>query len=101
MFKVLIEYALVIILILVLVTQVIIPMFIPSLDMFWLFRKSKPVPPDTPIQRDLDDSIADITSELEEHADKYKNTLNRVDSAVEVLKKTKGETINYINNKNK
>lgn len=101
MFKILMEYLVVILLILTLITQVIIPMFIPSLEMFWLFRKSKEVLPDTPVQKDLDDTIHEVASELEEHAGKFKSTLNKVDSAVDKLKKVKGETINNVNSKNK
>ncbi len=75
---------------LLLLTQVIIPSFIQSLDYFWLFKpnKNKETPKPTIIQSP---PIEELKAEVSETIDKVKIVKEKVDKVVEDVNNLKSE----------
>lgn len=66
---------------LLIVTQVLIPLFIPGLEIFWFFKKSKPKSPVTP-------------SELKEKVEKVKEEVTDLRTSVDTYHKEAEELKN-------
>ncbi len=105
--KIFLELFVPILFFLLLITQVLLPMFTPHLPFFWLFKKGagkyisqSDVPPVTKEPSDLDKATNELTEELLKDADKLKNTKDKVDGTINKLKDAKDNSLNNLNTNN-
>jgi hypothetical protein len=95
MFKALLEVGLIILIILMVITQVLIPMFINDLELFWLFKSSKKYN-SFPTSKEgqeghtsLDDNLNELGTNAELQTNALKSTLSKVDKSIEKLNEVK------------
>lgn len=100
---------------LLLLTQVILPIFIPSLELFWLFKKGgakkvvddvhEEVAPEENLVRvdkqGIDAEVDNLTQEVKKDAEKLKSSASKVDEVVNKLKDAKDSSLNNLNNTQK
>lgn len=100
--KIVMEFLLPVLIIIVLITQVLMPMFIPSLEYFWLFRKggTKHLTADdnSKSSSGLDEAVDEVADTLSKDAQKFKETKDKVDGTIEKLKSAKKDSFNNLNN---
>lgn len=104
--KVIIERALPWLAVLIFATQILLPLFFPSLEFFWLFKKKKkaddsvPPPVQMPPQekRSLDESVEEIANELDADTQKLQGTKTKVDETINKLTDAKKQSDNKLNN---
>lgn len=86
MVKYLVEFVLAALVGLTLITQVVIPMFIPNLEMFWLFKTDKKkVQPKIGTLQDLDDKVDETMkryNEVEDEVKKASTAMNQIKSKI-------------------
>ncbi len=88
MFKSLIEWGVMALIILTLVTQILLPLFIPELELFWIFKGAKPATKD-PINVDLETTLDTLSTDALTKAKALENTMHTVDSSIDTLTKLK------------
>jgi hypothetical protein len=105
------EFLLPVLLALLVITQIILPLFVPSLPFFWLFthggtkhiatsdenevpQQSKPEHKKT----GLDESVEEIADQLSKETEQLKNTKGKVDETIEKLNSAKNKSLNNLNN---
>jgi hypothetical protein len=86
MFKFLVEVALILIGGLILITQIILPLVIPSMDFFWLFKSKKNLVSPEPTPKGDVDQLAE---ELRKSSAAKKQSEKKVDTAIDVLTRAK------------
>jgi hypothetical protein len=84
MFKFVIEMLLVILIVFGM-TQIIVPIFVPSLRFFWIFY------PDKVENKTVDEAINNLANELSENKMKMKESLEKVDDTIEKLNQVKNK----------
>lgn len=81
--KFLIENSVIFLVTLLVITQLVIPAFVPSLKTFWLFRKAVP-------QTEKKEPVGDLEAlkhEVETSVEKYNDTKNKVAEAKKTVTK--------------
>jgi hypothetical protein len=99
MFRYLLVAVPVIISLIILISQIIVPMF-SDLRFFWWFRSSEPVTPNQSNQSNqtnLDTAVDEISVQLEDRVRKAKETLDIVDENIDKLKQAKTSSFNNLN----
>ena len=95
MFKFLMEIGIIAIVVLMTVTQVMIPLFVSNLDFFWLFKRSKAIP-DSKLntgttEPDVKGAIKHLTDDLRDKRAAQRSVEANVDEAIDALKNAKRE----------
>ena len=96
MFRYLLVAVPVIISLIILISQIIVPMF-SDLRFFWWFRSSVPVSSNQTNQTNLDTAVDEISEQLEDRVKKAKETLDIVDENIDKLKQAKNISFNNLN----
>lgn len=89
MFKFLMEVGVIALLILTLFTQILIPIFVPKLDFFWVFKgkvKEEQVSTETP---DVMGAINHLASDLKEKKEAFKASDKTISEAIHSLEDAK------------
>jgi hypothetical protein len=85
MFKFVIEMLLIFLIVVGILTQIIVPLFVPSLRFFWIFY------PDRVENKTVDEAIDNLANELSENKMKMKESLEKVDDTIEKLNQVKNK----------
>lgn len=89
MFKVLLERGAIFLLVLILITQLILPLFVPKLELFWIFKR-KTVPPIIPVQHgNVDETLAALAQDAVLKKGALDETIHKVDDSIEALTKVR------------
>jgi hypothetical protein len=106
--RIIMEFLVPVLLILLVITQILLPIFVPGLAFFWLFKKggtqhiatteSEVTQKTETVVEDLPDSISRLASEMETDAEKLKRTKSKVDDSISKLKSTRDNSLNNLNN---
>ena len=79
-------------LIILVITQILVPSFIHSLPFFWLFKKTKAPAEATPPPFGVkSDSLEALSSEVDQTANQYKTTQQKIQEAEEIVESLKSK----------
>ena len=110
--KIVMEFLVPTLLIIIVITQILLPLFVQDLSFFWLFKKGgrkhmsldeeaenvdKQV--ETPVRgekKGIDVEVDDLTQEMTANADKLKKSTGKVDEVVSKLQDAKNSSLNNL-----
>lgn len=91
MFKMLLEYGVTFLLALTIITQLIVPLFVPKLELFWIFKR-KTVPTIIPHKHaNVDELLHDMAKEIRDKKKGLDVITHQVEDSIDLLKKAKEE----------
>ena len=103
--KIVMEFLVPMLVVILVITQIIMPMFIPNLSYFWLFKKgghkhltTRSDDEEQSPKSGLDEAVDEVANELSKDAEKLKQTKGKVDETIEKLKGAKKDSFNNLNN---
>ena len=86
MAKIIILFLLIILSILTIVTQILLPLFIPKLDFFWFFKHRKKT------KLDSNSTLDELEVKVDNVIDEYVTVINEVDETLNKINKIKNKT---------
>lgn len=106
--RVIMEFLVPVLAVLLVITQILMPMVIPSMKFFWIFSRGErqrvmgngDIPltekPETK-KTGLDEVVDEVANELTKDAAKLKSTTGKVDETIEKLTSAKNNSLNDLN----
>lgn len=108
--KIVMEFLVPVLLVILVLTQIVLPMFVQSLGFFWIFKKGgiKKISTEDEVdpvenlvrkeKKGIDAEAEDLVHEVTENADKLKKSTGKVDEVVSKLTDAKNNSLNNLNN---